>query len=231
LRKSFDSQRRTVYDEGRKMRNKGIVRIALGGLLVSLGVIAMLYQRVDSRAREDHPARPADVIIVLGAAVWTGERPSPSLNARVQHAITLYRQGIAPRLILCGGVGSHPPSEAEVMRRLAISAGVPADALVLEDRSHSTEESLINAKMLMDARGWRTAVIVSDPFHLYRAELMARELGMEAYGSGALSSPTYVRLFSRVQYTLREAIALVWYYATRVVGEPRWLYEILKGRI
>ncbi|MCX7839766.1 MAG: YdcF family protein, partial [Anaerolineae bacterium] len=136
-----------------------------------------------------------------------------------------------PYLILCGGVGKNPPSEAEVMRRLAVSAGIPAEVLVLEDRSRSTEENLANAKALMDARGWRTAVIVSDPFHLYRAELIARDLGMEAYGSGAQSSPTFARALSRVQYTVREAIALVWYYATRVLGEPRWLYEVLKGRI
>lgn len=206
------------------------VRLMLGMLLVLLSILAGLYARVDARAREDR-ARRADAIIVLGSAVWPNERPSPSLNARVQHAIALYHQGIAPYLILCGGVGKNPPSEAEVMRRLAVSAGVPADALVLEDRSHSTEESLTNAKRLMDARGWQTAVIVSDPFHLYRAELIARAAGIEAYGSGAQASPTFVRTWTRVQYTVREAFALVWYYATRAFGEPRWLYEILKGRI
>lgn len=206
------------------------VRFVIGVFLVGVCVVALLYQRVDTRAREDR-ARRADVIIVLGSAVWANERPSPSLNARMQHAIGLYRQGIAPYLILCGGVGKNPPSEAEVMRRLAVSAGVPADALVLEDRSRSTEENLANAKKLMDARGWQTAVIVSDPFHLYRAELIARDLGMEAYGSGAPSSPTFVRAVMRVQYTVREAFALVWYYATRMFGEPRWLYEMLKGKI
>ena len=98
--------------------------------------------------------------------MWTNERPSPSLNARTQHAIALYQQGIAPYLILCGGVGKNPPSEAEVMHRLAVNARVPADALVLENCSHSTEESLTNAKKLIDARGWRTAVTVSDLFLL-----------------------------------------------------------------
>lgn len=206
------------------------VKIALGVVLVGVSIVAILYQQVDARARQDR-ARRADVIIVLGSAVWANERPSPSLNARMQHAIALYHQELAPYLILCGGVGKNPPSEAEVMRRLAVSARVPATALILEERSRSTEESLTNAKKLMDARGWRTAVIVSDPFHLYRAELIARDLGMEAYGSGAQSSPTFVRALARVQYTVREAFALLWYYATRALGEPRWLYELLKGRI
>jgi uncharacterized SAM-binding protein YcdF (DUF218 family) len=204
--------------------------IALGALALLLAVLALLYQRVDARSQIDR-ARRVDAIIVLGSAVWPGGRASPSLNARTQHAIALYQAGYAPYLIFCGGIGGNPPSEAEVMRRLAISAGVPADALILEDQSHSTEENLANAKKVMDARGGHSAIVVSDPFHLYRAEIIARDLGIEAYGSGASTSPTYARADLRVQYTVREAIALVWYYTTRVVGEPTWLYGILKGKI
>jgi uncharacterized SAM-binding protein YcdF (DUF218 family) len=151
--------------------------------------------------------------------------------ARTQHAIALYQAGYAPSLILCGGVGNNPPSEAEVMRRIAVGAGVPADALVLEDQSHSTEENLASAKKLMDARGWHSAVIVSDPFHLYRAEIIARDVGIAAYGSGASNSPTYARANMRVQYTARETLAVVWYYGTRIFGEPTWLHGILKGKI
>ncbi len=204
--------------------------LAWGAFALVLAVLAILYARVDARSQIDR-ARRADAIIVLGSAVWANERPSPSLLARTQHAIALYQAGYAAHLILCGGVGGNPPSEAEVMRRIATGAGVPADALVLEDQSHSTEASLTNAKRLMDARGWRSAIIVSDPFHLYRAEIIARDVGIEAYGSGASDSPTYARANLRAQYTAREAFALVWYYVTRVTGEPTWLYGILKGKI
>ncbi|MCI0474956.1 MAG: YdcF family protein [Anaerolineales bacterium] len=221
-----DSEQWTVNS----LRKRRIAMIALGTLLLFLGILALLYWRVDARSQTDR-ARRVDAIIVLGSAVWLNERPSPSLNARIQHAIALYQAGYASNLILCGGVGANPPSEAEVMRRVATSAGVPAAALVLEDRSHSTEENLANAKILMDARGWRSAVIVSDPFHLYRAEMIARDLGIEAYGSGASASPTYTAPQMRAWYTLREVRALVWYYATRVFGEPTWLYGILKGKI
>ena len=199
-------------------------------LLFFFVVLAVLYQQVDARAKVD-AVRRADAIIVLGSAVWQGERPSPSLSARVQHAIALYRAGYAPAFIFCGGLGSYPPSEAEMMRRVATSAGVPADAIVLDDQSHSTEENLANAKAIMDARGWHRALIVSDPFHLLRAEMIARNLGIEAYGSGASDSPTYTAPQLRAWYTAREAMALVWYYTTRVVGEPGWLYGLLKGRI
>jgi uncharacterized SAM-binding protein YcdF (DUF218 family) len=199
-------------------------------VLLFLIALTVLYQQVEARAQVDG-ARRVDTIIVLGSAVWPGGRASPSLYARMRHAIALYRAGYATHLILSGGVGGNPPSEAEVMRQLAASAGVPADALVLEDTSRSTEENLANAKWLMDARGWRSAIIVSDPFHMLRAETMARDLGMDAHGSPASNSPTYTAAHLRAWYTAREALALIWYYATRVVGEPAWLYGMLDGKI
>lgn len=203
------------------------------GLLVGVALlasgVAWLYYQVDARSRVDE-ARYADVIIVLGSAVWKNERPSTSLVARMQHAIDLYRAGAAEHLIFSGGLGANPPTEAEVMRRLANGAQIPADAIVLEDQSHSTEENLANSQALMRARGWRTAIIVSDPFHLYRAETMARHLGLDAAGSGAYNSPLFTQPFLRTWYTGREALAMVWYYGTRVFGEPTWLYTWIKAR-
>ncbi len=221
---------KTILDRLKRLVKHKRVVIGLTTLVVAFAGLVFLYQRVDARSKIDS-ARRADAIIVLGSAVWPGGRPSPSLYARTQHAIALYQSGYAPYLIFCGGLGGNPPTEAEVMRRLATSAGVPASAMILEDQSHSTDESLANAKALMNARGLKSAIIVSDPFHLLRAEIIARDLGIEAYGSGARNSPTYTRTNQRVWYTLRESIALVWYYATRVAGEPTWLYGILKGKI
>lgn len=221
---------KTILDRLKRLVKRKSVVIVLTTLVIAFGGLTLLYQRVDARSKIDN-ARRADAIIVLGSAVWSGGRPSPSLNARTQHAIALYQSGYAPYLIFCGGLGGNPPTEAEVMRRLAAGAGVPASAMILEDQSHSTDESLANAKALMNARGMKSAIIVSDPFHLFRAEIIARDLGIEAYGSGARNSPTYTRANQRVWYTLRESIALVWYFATRVAGEPAWLYGMLKGRI
>lgn len=199
-------------------------------LLITVGGLTILYLQIDARSRVD-AARPADAIIVLGSKVDPGGRPGPSLAARIQHAIALYQAGYAPYMIFSGGVGDNPPSEAEAMRRAASSAGVPDSAMILEDQSHSTEENLANVKALMDARGLKSAIIVSDPFHLYRSEIIARDLGIDAYGSGASNSPAYTNLGWRIWYTARESIALVWYYGTRLVGEPTWLYGILKGKI
>src|SRR5574341_174736 len=125
---------------------KRLVKCAAVALLLLVAPIAILYQQVDARAQVADPATPSgvddarrvDAIIVLGSAVWPGGRASPSLAARIQHAIALYRAGYASHLILSGGLGGNPPSEAEVMRRLATNSGVPADAVILDDASHST---------------------------------------------------------------------------------------------
>lgn len=199
-------------------------------LLLSLFALGVLYEQVDAQSRVDQ-ARRVDVIVVLGCSVWPGGVPSPALAARTEHAIALYQEGYASHLILTGGVGDYSPAEAQVMRRLAAAAGVPADALVLEEDSHSTEENLGNAKQLMDRFGWRSALVVSDPFHLFRAGKIARDLGMQVYTSPASDSPTYTIPHLRVWYTTRETLAVVWYYATRILGEPVWLYQILKGKL
>lgn len=221
---------KSIVSALRRLVKRKSIGMILAGLLIMVIGLAILYQRIDARSQVDD-AQHADAIIVLGSAVYPGGRPSPSLNARTQHAIALYQAGYAPYLIFSGGVGHNPPSEAQVMQRLALTAGISASAMLLEEQSHSTEENLANAKILMDQFGLHSAIIVSDPFHLYRAERMARDIGINATGSGARVSPTYTNPVQRVWYTARESIALVWYYGTRIVGEPTWLYDILKGKI
>jgi vancomycin permeability regulator SanA len=184
--------------------------------LILLAVIAFLvtYRVIDQRSVRDD-ARPADVILVLGSAVWPNERPSPSLRARTQKAIHLYQEGHASHLILSGGLGRYPPEEAEVMRRLAEAAGVPAEALILDQEAHSTWESITQAREIMEQEGWETAIIVSDPFHITRALFMAEDLGIVAYGSPALDSPTYTLPMRRAFYTSREVFAVWWYLVQR----------------
>jgi vancomycin permeability regulator SanA len=185
--------------------------------LILLVVVAFLvtYRIIDQRSARDD-ARPADVILVLGSAVWPNEQPSPSLRARTQKAIELYQAGHASRLILSGGLGRYPPEEAEVMRRLAEAAGVPAEALILDMEAHSTWDSMTKAREILDQEGWETAIVVSDPFHITRALLMAEDLGIVAYGSPALDSPTYTLPTKRVFYTSREVLAVWWYLVQRL---------------
>ena len=185
-------------------------------VLVIPGLLCVnLWLRVSAQAREDEAQR-ADVIIILGCAVWPGERPSPSLEARVQHGITLYQRGMADYLILSGGVGRYPPAEAEVMRRLAVRAGVPEQSLILDTQSRSTIESIQRASSTMPEHDWNTAIIVSDPFHIYRALRMAQDEGIHAWGAPAPDSPTYTIPRLRYYYTFREVIAIAHYQFTKL---------------
>jgi vancomycin permeability regulator SanA len=187
--------------------------------LVALVCLAFVvtYWAIDRRSGLDDSA-PADVILVLGSAVWPNEQPSPSLRARTERAIELYQQGYAPYLLLSGGLGRYPPEEAEVMRRLAVEAGIPQEAMILDMEAHSTWESMEKARDIMEQEGWQTAIIVSDPFHIERSLLMAGDAGFAAYGSPALDSPTYTIPSRRLFYTSREVLALWWYVVQRVLS-------------
>jgi uncharacterized SAM-binding protein YcdF (DUF218 family) len=176
-----------------------------------------VYAAVERQAAKDE-TRAADVIVVLGSGVRPDGRPSSSLRARTLHAIDLYNKGLAPALFLTGGVGRFGPSEAAVMRRLALEAGVPASALVLDETATSTQESVDNAVGAARARGWRTALLVSEPFHMLRARRMARDAALDAYASPAANSPLHRVDRLRRWYTLRETAALLWYLSLGQLG-------------
>lgn len=204
-----------------------IVGVTLGGLTLALTLVG-LYKAVDRQAEEDE-ARPADVIIVLGSQVRADGQPSNSLRSRIERGIELYHAGYAPTLFLTGGLGRFPPTEAEAMRRVALAAGVPDSALVLDTGATSTQESMLTAAREAQARGWRTALVVSDPFHMLRARQMARDVGFAAYGAPAYDSHLYTIDRLRRFYTLRETLALVWYYTVGRLGMTEGIEQTVRG--
>jgi uncharacterized SAM-binding protein YcdF (DUF218 family) len=150
--------------------------------------------------------RPADAIVVLGAAQYNG-RPSPVFKARLDHGITLYRQGYAPRLILTGGVGQRDTlSEGEVGRRYALDKGIPETAMLVEREGATSAASMTAAALLMREHNLTTALIVSDSYHMLRLELLARRLGIRAYRAPAPAAPIDRSVYERRRYVLRESI-------------------------
>lgn len=130
-------------------------------------------------------AAAADAIVVLGAAQYRG-RPSPVLRARLDHAIGLYARGLAPRLVLTGGIAEgDTASEAAVSRTYAMRQGVPDSAILLENDGRTTHQSLRAVARLLKARELERAVIVSDGFHLFRAWTSARHHGLVVLTSPA----------------------------------------------
>lgn len=162
-----------------------------------------------------------DVIVVLGAAVWSRGRPSPTLNRRVRRGIELFHAGEADCLLFTGGLGRHPPAEAEVMRRIALEEGIDAGRIEIETASRNTLENAVNSAKIMSDKDWRSAVLVSDRIHLPRALLVFRSLGIKVRArgvSGAWRQGPFRRWW---HYPLYEATAFFWYLGLVLSGRHR----------
>jgi uncharacterized SAM-binding protein YcdF (DUF218 family) len=158
-------------------------------------------------------AQRADAIIVMGAAQYRG-KPSPALRARLDHAIALWNRGLASWMLLTGGTGEgDSASEAAVSRRYVARLGVPDSALLLENEGRTSSQSLRAAADLLRARRLTSAVVVSDPFHMLRLEILARRYGLEAYTSPAHPAPAAQRLWRQwgtlVAESFKAPLALV----------------------
>lgn len=182
-----------------------IAGVCLGIVWVAAAVDVYLFSQKDEEC-------PAEAAIVLGAGVF-GERPSPVLRERINHAIALYQEGKVKTIIFTGG-RSRPEamSEAAVSRNYALARGVPDSAILVEESSTTTRENLRNAQQIAAANGLVSFRIVSTPYHMRRAISIADELGMNA-----CSSPTrttrWINDFTRFFAFTREVIAYLVYLA------------------
>ena len=165
--------------------------------VVSLALV-LVWERIDTQ-------RPAHAIVVLGAAQWDG-KPSPVLKARVDHAVSLWRAGLAPVLVMTGGAGpGDTTTEAAVERRYAMSLGVPASAIRLEPESRTTAESLRNVATMM-GKDAREVILVSDPFHMLRLSILARRFGLRPLTSPTRTSPISANAAQSWRYSLQESV-------------------------
>lgn len=158
--------------------------------------------------------RLADAILVLGAAQYDG-KPSPVFEARLEHAVALWKEGVAPWFVVTGGkLPGDRTTEAAVARRYAVTHGVPEGAIFGEDEAHNTLASLTAAAAQMRDRDLRTVVLVSDPTHMLRTLRIAQDLGLEAWGSPTTTSPIAGDPVRAARATLHELGALAVYFLT-----------------
>ena len=164
-----------------------------------LAIMAMVYWQ----ARTDE-SRRVDAIVVLGAAQYNGQ-PSPVLRARLDHALDLYRDGYAPVIIVTGGKQPDDAyTEAGTGEQYLLDRGVPASAILMEDEGRDTLQSMEGVAAVAEGANVQDILIVSDGFHLFRAELMARDLGLTAYSSPATTSPIEPWSSEEFSYVVRE---------------------------
>lgn len=168
-------------------------------------VSAWLVLRAATR-EEATPAEPADAIVVLGAAQYRG-RPSPVLRARLDHAVGLYARGVAPRVVLTGGVADgDTASEAAVSRLYVLRAGIPDSAILMENEGRTTGQSLDRVARLLRARALTDVVLVSDPFHVLRARRLAERDGLTVRTSPTRTDDVWARVVRQPGYFLGETV-------------------------
>ncbi|MGD0362154.1 MAG: YdcF family protein [Bryobacteraceae bacterium] len=182
--------------------------IVVAAFSAAMLATAWISIRIEQQATHDE-ARPADVILVLGAAEYRG-RPSPVLKARLDHALELYRKHLARRIMTTGGAGGDPVfTEGGVGRDYLTSQGVPPEDIPVEGEGSSTVASTAMAGEIMRRMGLHSVIVVSDGYHIYRVKKMLEGRGLTVYGS-----PRPERA--------RDSLAYRWNYVKQAVGYMLW---------
>ena len=177
------------------------------GLLCALAVgwLVGVFWLVSRQSSRDE-TRPADVIIVFGAAEYSGH-PSPIYKARLDHAYTLFRKGMAPLIITTGGSAEDPNfSEGGVGRDYLISHGVPDNSIIAETQSSDTSESAARIANILRKNNLHTCLAVSDGYHLFRVKQMLEKQGLIVYASPRPDARSRT-LWQQVRVKLHEAIS------------------------
>ena len=181
------------------------------GLLVSISLTygCINVAQVWWVGRSDQ-ARAVDAIVVLGVAQYDG-RPSPQLQARLDHALALWQKGLSPLVITTGGNQpgdrfTEAETSANYLMEGSADVAVPTDSIVQENTGSTTRESLIEVSKIMQARGLHSVLIVTDPYHSLRSRLIAQDLDLVAYVSPTRTSP--LRGASAVSRHVREALGV-----------------------
>jgi uncharacterized SAM-binding protein YcdF (DUF218 family) len=193
----------------RLRRAIGLVLLAAMSIYTVALVTVLVVSQQDQR-------RAVDAIVVLGAAQYNG-RPSPVLRARLDHALRLYNEGYAPRVVVTGGVGrGDTTSEAIVGRHYLLARDVLPGDVVVQPQGRSTQASMTAVAEWLDAEGLHSVILVSDPFHMYRLRLEARRTNLEAYTSPTESSPISDNPVVELRYLAAEGfkIPVAWVRAT-----------------
>jgi uncharacterized SAM-binding protein YcdF (DUF218 family) len=185
-------------------------RIVLAIVILVVVYVGYVWIHVWWVAREDHHPR-SDTIVVLGAAEYNGT-PSPVFAARLKHAITLYDDHVAPTIVTVGGrEPGDAYTEASAGKAYLAKHGVPRSAVVAVPTGRDTLQSLRAVQSTFAANSWKSAVLVTDPWHELRARTMARDVGITAYTSPARSGPAVASRGVELRYITRETEAYIYY--------------------
>ena len=205
----------------------GLAALSVVGLL-GLPLLWRMREIVGSAPMAEE--QPCDLILVLGRKL-AGDAPTAVFEARLAHGEALWRAGLAPRIVVAGGItGRATRSEAEAGRAWLLARGVPPGAVLTEGNSQHTLENLFFVRETLRANGWRTLLLVSDPLHLARATAFARGLGLDSRRAPARDCPPAKGSPGWWRRAALEAFFLHWYRTgliyTRCFGSKRQLERV-----
>jgi uncharacterized SAM-binding protein YcdF (DUF218 family) len=182
-------------------------RALLVPLLATFVYLGYLTVQIHKQSTIDE-ARRADVIIIMGAAEYRG-KPSPVFRARIDHALELWKRGLAPRILTTGGAGGDPVyTEGEVARNYLVRQGVPSENILVESEGASTWQSTAIAAEMMRRMNLKSCIVVSDAYHIFRVKKMLEFRGIEVYGS---PRPDEMRGWKEARLFVRQAVGyMLW---------------------
>jgi len=196
------------------LRKKKLIRVVLVCTSAVIAVIGYVAWSIYAYSNNSETVQ-ADAAIVLGAEVW-GEQPSPVFRERINHAINLYNDGYIHKIIFTGGRGDGAGlAEAIVAQRYAVEHAVPEGDILVETRSRTTEQNLYYANQVASDQSLTRFLIVSDPLHMKRAMLLARDMGMDVY-----PSPTPTTMYQSPSTQLHFLVRETYFYLTHLLRRP-----------
>lgn len=216
-KKDFDYMENEVLNLKKLLKNK-ITYITLFFVLCSTYIIYNVILICDySNVYENETC---DVAIVLGAATYD-DGISEVYKQRLNHAIELYKDKRIKVIIVTGGTGKgNNHSDAYMAKLYLETQGIPGEVIILEEKSTITQENLENAEKIMNEKKYQSAFIVSDPLHMKRAMLLAKDIGIDAYSSPTQSS-AYQSLKTKIPFVARETFFYIGY---------KWI-TLIKGKL
>jgi uncharacterized SAM-binding protein YcdF (DUF218 family) len=205
---------KSLWKAIRKVRVKRMLALVFLAWLWVMFVLAIV---IDAYGRVDR-AQPANVIVVLGAGLRANNLAGPALTRRAAHAALLWQKGYAPMVICSGGnPGNRARSESAACAELLQADGVPAAAITQDNQSRSTEENAMFTHELMLESGLHTAIVVSDGYHLFRAQRLFTNAGIPVYMSPADVQPDAGEY---IVFLLREVAAFNWQLVKEALNLP-----------
>ncbi|MDP3015159.1 MAG: YdcF family protein [bacterium] len=191
------------------LKNK-FFRILLGLIILALIYYVWLIVKIYNQINIDE-AQKAEAVVVLGASQWNNQ-PSPVLKTRLDYALSLYNQGLSSKIILTGGVGKGEIiSESQVGKDYLIEKGVDSQNIFIEEKGHTSWQSLNQVAQILKEQNLNSIILVSDGFHMMRLNKMAKDLGIQAYGSRVIESPISKSKITEFKYIVREAWVYILY--------------------